>query len=331
MVAVQDRDAVACSAQDSALALPLGVKSVELFVPMLVRSPFSDQHKHTLIAIWLLPLALARRAARMANILHWLHRLPVYALTLFSAFMHAIPLLMVAMLSVDPPKKCFPTESIKSKHTTVTARARRTRCAHAQLAPTDFFDTCLSTDRLLPPPGRTQAAPTVAQALRERSQRPLKPPRPPMPRPCRWRAALPTASAASRQATLLPGPPPTLRRGRRPPTQRTPPSHRAQCARCGGGVHPSAALFVTLIRADPSRAISPQHCLHTHSPAAAIGAPPAPLAVLRAARGWSTHSLTAAEALATQWPHCWRAQTLPLLDCSYNCCGGCAARFPPGR
>ena len=196
MVAVQDRDAVACSAQDSALALPLGVKSVELFVPMLVRSPFSDQHKHTLIAIWLLPLALARRAARMANILHWLHRLAVYALTLFSAFMHAIPLLMVAMLSVDPPKKCFPTESIKSKHTTVTARARRTRCAHAQLAPTDFCDTCLSTDRFGPTPDRTQATLTVALALLERSQRPPTPPRPPMPRPCGSRGRSSAASAA---------------------------------------------------------------------------------------------------------------------------------------
>ena len=61
------------------------------------------------------------------------------------------------VLYIHPKKRSFLTSNRRinfshflhtcRNHTTVTARARRTRCVHAQLALTDFFDTWISTDR----------------------------------------------------------------------------------------------------------------------------------------------------------------------------------------
>jgi hypothetical protein len=147
-------------------------------------------------------------------------------------------------------------------HTTVTARARRTRCAHAQLAPTDFSDTCLSAHCLRPPPGRTHSPPTVALALLERSQRLPKPPTPPLPRP---RRDPPAADRAlpPQQRCLEPRP----NAHSNPPEETPPPDANdatAACAvrvlrrchaRCGSRCAQTAA---------PSRAPSPQHCTQLH-------------------------------------------------------------------
>ena len=61
------------------------------------------------------------------------------------------------VLYIHPKKRSFLTSNRRinfshflhtcRNHTTVTARARRTRCVHAQLALTDFLDTWISTDR----------------------------------------------------------------------------------------------------------------------------------------------------------------------------------------
>ena len=51
------------------------------------------------------------------------------------------------------------------QHITRTARVGRTRLAHAQLTPTELFNTCLSAYRVRPPPDRTQATCTAALAL----------------------------------------------------------------------------------------------------------------------------------------------------------------------
>lgn len=175
---------------------------------------------------------------------------------------HALYILQISSKSCNDRKDQLFSLLTHMLHTTVTARARRTRCAHAQLAPTDFSDTCLSAHCLRPPPGRTHSPPTVALALLEPSQRLPKPPTPPLPRP---RRDPPAADRAlpPQQRCLEPRP----NAHSNPPEETPPPDANdatAACAvrvlrrchaRCGSRCAQTAA---------PSRAPSPQHCTQLH-------------------------------------------------------------------
>jgi hypothetical protein len=191
-------------------------------------------------------------------------------------------------------------------HTTVTARARRTRCAHAQLAPTDFSDTCLSAHCLRPPPGRTHSPPTVALALLERSQRLPKPPTPPLPRPRRDPPAADRALPPQQRCALQPSGGDAA-----PPTQTTPPQ-RAQYACCGGVMH-AAVLAVPKLLLPPVHPLhsTAPHCTQAHSPTAATAAPTSPFAAFLAKRGKITHTWTTREALRR-----WIKASATAGDCS---------------
>ena len=216
---------------------------------------------------------------------------------------HFTCILQISSKSCNDRKDQLFSLSTHMLHTTVTARARRTRCAHAQLAPTDFSDTCLSAHCLRPPPGRTHS-----HRLRSpwhcwsgRSGCPS-----PQHHHCRDPAAtLPQQTVRFRRNndawSRAPMRTPTLRRRRRPPTQTTPPQ-RAQYACCGDVMH-AAVLAVPKLLLPP---VHPLHstapnCTQAHSPTAATAAPTSPFAAFLAKRGKITHTWTTREALTHRW------------------------------